>query len=42
MKKALFTVFAMLMLTSSAFAECRSINFGFVTIISGEQLVTVG
>lgn len=44
MKKAVFTVLATFMLTSSAFAECRSLNLGFVTIISGTytELVQVG
>ncbi len=40
MKKAVFTVLATFMLTSSAFAECRSLNLGFVTIISGETWVS--
>jgi hypothetical protein len=35
MKKAVFTVLATFILTSSAFAECRSLSLGFVTIISG-------
>lgn len=39
MKKAVFTVLVTLMLTSSAFAECRSLSLGFVTIISGETWV---
>lgn len=39
MKKAVFTVLALFMLTSSAFAECRSLSLGFVTIISGTTQV---
>jgi len=39
MKKVFFTVLATLMLTSSAFAECRSLSLGFVTIISGTEEV---
>jgi hypothetical protein len=40
MKKAVFTVLALFMLTSTAFAECRSLSLGFVTIISGEEWVS--
>jgi len=36
MKKVVFTVLATLMLSSTVFAECRSLDLGFVTIISGE------
>lgn len=39
MKKAVFTVLALFMLTSSAFAECRYLNLGFVTIVSGTEWV---
>lgn len=39
MKKVVFTVLASLMLSSTVFAECRSLNLGFVTIISGETWV---
>lgn len=44
MKKSVLTVFVTLMLTSSVFAECRSLSLGFVTIISGtyQEIVTVG
>ncbi|OYU81465.1 MAG: hypothetical protein CFE23_05110 [Flavobacterium sp. BFFFF1] len=40
MKKAVFTLLAFLMLGTS-FAECRSLNLGFVTIISGTYQVLV-
>ena len=39
MKKAVFTVLALFMLTSSAFAECRYLRLGFVTIVSGTEMV---
>ena len=39
MKKLVYTVLAMLMLSASAFAECRSLNLGFVTIISGTTFI---
>lgn len=44
MKKVVFTVLATLMLSSTVFAECRSLSLGFVTIISGTytELVQVG
>lgn len=39
MKKVL--VLAMLLVTTINFAECRSLNLGFVTIISGTYLENV-
>ncbi|MGL2987758.1 hypothetical protein ACSVH5_09190 [Flavobacterium sp. RSSA_27] len=44
MKKVVFTVLATLMLSSTVFAECRSLSLGFVTIISGtyQEVVQIG
>jgi len=44
MRKVVLTVLATLMLSSSAFAECRSLSLGFVTIISGtyQEIVKIG
>lgn len=44
MKKVVFTVLASLMLSSTVFAECRSLDLGFVTIISGtyQEVVQIG
>lgn len=39
MKKTIFTVLAFLLLSTSSFAKCSSINLGFVTIISGTTWV---
>lgn len=39
-EKSSFTVMALFMLISTAFAECRSLSLGFVTIISGEEWVS--
>lgn len=44
MKKLLLTILVTLTLTSSLFAKCRSLDLGFVTIISGtyNEIVTIG